>query len=193
MIIMMNTVIRMVVIKIITYMGCSTESRQMVYITNVVFVCQFFNTGVLPMLCTANLNHQLPTWIVNMFGFNGPISDFNIDWFTNIGDTIVGSLKFNIYFQVCMECGWFSIRLVKRLLDRTGDEDKPTKSGSIYQYVNKFAGPQYFMHYKYSSIMNVIYLTMMFGPAMPILFPICFATLLVQYTLEISMLHYVFK
>ena len=34
---------------------------------------------------------------------------------------------------------------------------------------------------------------MMFGPAMPILFPICFATLLVWYTLETFMLHYVFK
>jgi hypothetical protein len=54
-IIMLNYVIRVVVIKIINFIRCSTESTQMIYITNMVFICQFFNTGVLPMLCTANL------------------------------------------------------------------------------------------------------------------------------------------
>ena len=131
-IIMLNTVIRMVVIKIITKMGCATESAQMVYITNVVFVCQFFNTGILPMLCTANLNHQLPSWLVNSLGLNGPISDFNMNWFTNIGDTIVGSLKFNIVMPVCMEMGWWSLRFVTRLMDGISTtEENPTKSGSI--------------------------------------------------------------
>jgi hypothetical protein len=41
--------------------------------------------------------------------------------------------------------------------------------------------------------MNSVYLTMMFGPAMPILFPICAATLMVLYILEIGMLHYVYR
>jgi hypothetical protein len=122
MIIFLNTVIRMVVIKIITMMGCSTESSQMVYITNVVFVCQFFNTGILPMLCTANLNHQLPGWMVKSLGLKGPIADFNMNWFTNIGDTIVGSLKFNIVYPVVMEVGWFSKRLLFRILDTMGTE-----------------------------------------------------------------------
>lgn len=60
----LNYVIKVVVIKVISYMGCSTETTQTVYITNVVFICQFFNTGVLPMLCTANLENLLPTRIV---------------------------------------------------------------------------------------------------------------------------------
>jgi len=49
------------------------------------------------------------------------------------------------------------------------------------------------MQDKYSEIMNVVYLTMIFGPAMPILFPICFGTLMTMYSVEIFMLHYVFK
>ena len=131
-----------------------------------------------------------------MLGLTGP--DFNADWFTNIGNTIVGSLIVNIYFPLIMGAFWFLVRKHKRNLDKTGryeteDLGEPTKSGTIYQYINKHAGPQYFMHFKYSSIMNVIYLTMMFGPAMPVLFPICFGTLLILYILEIYMLHYVFK
>lgn len=54
-IIIINFVIRTVVSLIMAYCGCDTESIKLQFITNVVFVCQFFNTGVLPMLCTANL------------------------------------------------------------------------------------------------------------------------------------------
>lgn len=58
--------------------------------------------------------------------------------------------------------------------------------------MNKFNGPVYYMHYKYSSIMNITFLTMMFGPGMPILFPIAFMSVLVLYSLEIFMLYYVY-
>mmetsp|Transcript_8384 Transcript_8384/g.14010 ORF Transcript_8384/g.14010 Transcript_8384/m.14010 type:complete len:683 (+) Transcript_8384:250-2298(+) len=54
-IIIFNYVIRVVVIKLINLVGCSTESTQMKYITDCVFACQFFNTGFLLMLCNANL------------------------------------------------------------------------------------------------------------------------------------------
>lgn len=49
------------------------------------------------------------------------------------------------------------------------------------------------MHYKYSSIMNIVFLTMMFGPGLPILFPIAAASLCVLFVLEKTMLYYVFK
>jgi hypothetical protein len=54
-IIIINFVIRTIVSLIMAYCGCDTESIKLQFVTNVVFVCQFFNTGVLPMLCTANL------------------------------------------------------------------------------------------------------------------------------------------
>jgi hypothetical protein len=55
MIIIINFVIRTVVSLIMAFCGCDTESIKLQFVTNVVFICQFFNTGVLPMLCTANL------------------------------------------------------------------------------------------------------------------------------------------
>lgn len=55
-IIIINFVIRTVVSLIMAFCGCDTESIKLMFVTNVVFVCQFFNTGVLPMLCTANLS-----------------------------------------------------------------------------------------------------------------------------------------
>ncbi len=51
----------------------------------------------------------------------------------------------------------------------------------------------YFMHYKYSSIMNIIFITFTFGAGLPLLFPIAAVSLLVIYSLEMFMLHYVYK
>jgi len=57
-IIVLNTVIRMIVIASINWVGCDDESNQMRHITNVVFLCQWFNTGWLLMLCNANMDGQ---------------------------------------------------------------------------------------------------------------------------------------
>ena len=192
-IIIINFVIRTACIFIISKVGCSTESTEMIYTTNVVFICTFFNTGILPMLCTANLEHQLPAWLVNSLNLKGDSSDFNQNWFTNIGDTIVGSMKFNIYFPVAMEVMWFTMRFVKRYRDKSGIESHPSKSKSLQQFVNVWSGPQFFIHYKYSSIMNITFITMMFGPGMPTLFLYAALSLLVMYLLENYMLYYVYK
>jgi hypothetical protein len=72
----------------------------MVYSTNLIFICQFINTGILPTLCSANLEHQLPDLIVQAFGFTGKLDDFDENWFVTIGDTITSSLVINIIFPV---------------------------------------------------------------------------------------------
>jgi hypothetical protein len=82
------------------------------------------------MLCTANLSGQIPEKFVNMFNFKGADSDFNNDWFANIGDTIVGSMVFNVYFPVCMEILYFGIRSIKRIRDRASP---PTINGITYK------------------------------------------------------------
>lgn len=77
----------------------------MTYITNAVFICIFFNTGFLVMLCNANLEDQ------GFAFFNGNDSDFNTNWFTSQGETIVGSMVFNIWFPFMMEVGYKCMRL----------------------------------------------------------------------------------
>jgi len=54
-IIVINTVIRMIVIKIIDLVGCDTQSREMSFVTLAVFLCTFFNTGFLLMIVNANM------------------------------------------------------------------------------------------------------------------------------------------
>jgi len=103
-------------------------------------------------------------------------------------------MVFNIWFPFAMEFGNYSMRLGYRILDYLGTEEgKNTTKTNIQQYINLHAGPKYYMHYKYSSIMNIVFITMMFGAAMPILFPIAAVSLSCFFCLEKFMIYYVYQ
>lgn len=40
------------------------------------------------------------------------------------------------------------------------------------QYIALYSGNDYVMHFKYSSVLNVVFITMMYGVGMPLLFPL---------------------
>ena len=51
-----------------------------------------------------------------------------------------------------------------------------TKKTQVNQYVDLHSGPSYIVYVKYSTILNVAYVTMMYGVGMPALFPIAVVT-----------------
>lgn len=142
------------------------------------------------MIVNANLTEQ---------GFpfpalTGSLSDFNESWFLTMGETITASLIFGIYFPVVLEVINKFRRSLARGLDycRRG-ENTTTKTKTLQEYINLFSGPEYFMHYKYSSILNTTFLAMIYGAGMPVLFPIAGATLGILFMLEKFMIYYVYK
>jgi len=54
-------------------------------------------------------------------------------------------------------------------------------------------GTRQIMHFKYSAILNSVFVTFMFGFGIPILFPICAVTLFVTYLIEQSSFYYSYK
>jgi hypothetical protein len=55
-----------------------------------------------------------------------------------------------------------------------------TSSKTIQQFVDIHCGPEYAIHYRYSSIVKAIIICLMYGPALPILYPITFVTMIVM-------------
>mmetsp|Transcript_8384 Transcript_8384/g.14013 ORF Transcript_8384/g.14013 Transcript_8384/m.14013 type:complete len:164 (+) Transcript_8384:2389-2880(+) len=103
-------------------------------------------------------------------------------------------MVFNIWFPIAMEIGYKGLRTLYRVMDKLNlEEGYNTKCTTIQRYVNIYAGPLYYMHFKYSSIMNIVFITMMFGTGMPILFPVAACSLMVIYLLEKGMLYYAYK
>lgn len=79
----------------------------------------------------------------------------------------------------------FAVPTLKRLLDN-GFSWNPykTKKTSIQNFKAVYTGAEYLIHFKYSDMLNVCYITMMYGLGMPILFPLAAATLISQWLSE---------
>ena len=68
--------------------------------------------------------------------------------------------------------GWI-IPALKRKMDRSfGTDVYQTKKTSMALYKALYSGPNYVIHFKYSGILNITFITMMYGAGLPILFPL---------------------
>lgn len=193
-IVAINFILRTIIIKLIIYIGKDTESEQTRLITNGVFIVQFFNTALLLLMVNANFKDQGDNFMLNGLSARSGQPDFNAQWFSQIGTTLVGAMMFNIYWPVVEFFVFFGMRSTFRLLDRSFSCDKNrTKKTTIQQYVELYSGPVFFIHYKYSSILNITFVTMMYGLGLPILFPVAAFALLTLYCMEKLMLHYAYR
>jgi len=68
-----------------------------------------------------------------------------------------------------------------------------TNKKSLQTYVELYSGPEFFIHFKYSSIINIAFFTLMYGVGLPILFPIASLSYLVLYLVENTLLHYIYR
>ena len=150
----------------------------------VTFYVLFLNTAFLLLLVNANLIEQ-PFLTPFKSESDAPYSDFSMEWFRSTGNLIVSTMIFNLYYPPLEFMMYWGMRLFFRLLDSSCSLKKyKTKSTSIQAYLDVRAGPEYLMHFKYSTILNSVFVTFMFGFGIPILFPIAAVTFLIIYAIE---------
>jgi hypothetical protein len=87
---------------------------------------------------------------------------------------------------------------VKKRIDDCGFKNyikgvRATKKKTIQGYIDTYAGPPFPIHFKYSLMMMITFVTFMYGAGMPILFPIALMTFLVSYVLERILVAYSFQ
>jgi hypothetical protein len=68
-----------------------------------------------------------------------------------------------------------------------------TKLQTIQAFVNLYSGPEYMMHFKYAGMLNIIFVTFMYGLAVPLLFPLSFLFFAVSYMVERICLAYSYR
>lgn len=189
-IVFLNYFLRIIIMEMIKRIGYHTETRETNMIMIFVFIVQFLNTAVIITLINANTNEAgLPLGI-----FNGANSDFNYEWYDEIGSALVSTMLFNAYWPF-IEIGMgVGMQLVYRLLDK-GFSCNPysTKTKSIQQYVNLYSGPDFLIHYKYSRILNIVFVCFMYGLALPWMFIYGLVGLIVTYIVDKILIVYYYK
>lgn len=159
-----------------------------------VFIVQFFNTAILLLIVNANASSSgVP--LIRLLLNDGQYSDFTAAWYNDIGNTLISAMTFNFTWPLIEFAVFYSLRLLFRLKDR-GFNQKDiyrTKTITISSYVDIYSGPEYMIHYKYSSMLNIVFVTFMYGAGLPILFPIALGSLTVLYIMERLLVAYSYK
>ena len=116
--------------------------------------------------------------------FNGQYPDFTFEWYDDVGASLVQTMLINAFSPIIEFGVFYILGVMLRWKDRGFSNDtSKTKKKTIQQYVNLYSGPEYLLHYKYSTIMNIIFVTMMYGTGLPLLFPIALLSLVIYYVL----------
>ena len=144
------------------------------------------------LIVNANLEQQPLT-----FGLKfGNYGDFDSDWFKIVGNVIVGTMQFGTVWPIIDIVLYGCLRFAYRAFDKNfcGFNDPyKTKSTTLQQYIELYSGGGFYMHFKYSTIMNITFTTLMFGFGMPILFPIAILGMAILYVTEKGLLYYSYR
>lgn len=182
-IIAVNLILKNTIISLITWVGEDTNSEQLASITNGVFYAQFFNTGLLLLIVNGNMTEHEPYFITKYIA--GPYYDYVPAWYSDVGMKIVQTMLINSIMPYVTLTTGFLIPKIKQKLDQKFKNDPyVTKKTSMAQYKLLYSGADYLVHFKYAGVLNIIYITMMYGIGMPLLFPIAAFNFFNQYLCE---------
>ncbi|CDW90155.1 UNKNOWN [Stylonychia lemnae] len=189
--VIINIILRTINIKLISLIGYTTESGQTQAVMKSVFFSQFLNTAILLLLVNGNTQQTF----LRFLGLDGQFPDFTLEWYVDIGPALVQTMFIAAIFPAIEFAYGYPMKVAFRLLDSGCKKGGPkkTKKNTIQQYVNLYAGPDHLLHFKYSSVMNVTFVTFMYGLALPLLFPIALLAFLVLYITEKLTITYYYK
>ena len=160
-------------------MGEDTHSVQKASVTNFIFYAQFFNTGFLLLLVNANMNEHRPYELTKHI--DGPFSDYVPEWYDDVGMQIVDMMKINAVMPIInLVVAIVTPKVMQKLDSSIGDVYK-TKATSISAFKGIYGGGEYAIEEMYSETFNAIFITMLYGIGLPILFPLAALRLFLQW------------
>ena len=133
----------------------------------------------------------------NLFG--GLYTDYNAFWYNDVGILIVQTMIFNMVYPAIEFFIYWPIRFLYRSIDqrrcscRLALNIKQTRAKTIKAFEEIYSGPLFDLHWKYAYILNVVYMTFLFGAGLPILFPIALVSLILLYCVSKILLAYSYQ
>ena len=117
----------------------------------------------------------------------------------DISGTLLKTMTIMACFPYAEFCGFYTIKTLLKILDsglymfRKPTDPPRTKKRTHQQYINLYAGPEYSMHFKYSSIMVQVYVSFMYGMFIPMLFFTTLIGITNMYIVERLLLAYYYR
>lgn len=178
---------------LISWIGYASETEKLSKITSFTFYMLFFNTAFLLLMVNADMSEQPFSFGLTM----GSYADFNALWWKAIGNALLSTMLINSIFPIVeFFMYWGLLRFPFRWMDKSwscSTDPEKTRKTSITSYIDCYAGPEFLMHFKYSSILNIIFVTFMYGLGLPMLFPYAVLALSVLWFSEEMLFYYSYR
>jgi hypothetical protein len=195
MIVGVNFVLRIILVDLIKSLRLRTVTAETNYTMVSIFVGQFVNTAVLLTLNSANFK--------DIDGGNGPLSwifmvgnltDFDVDWYRSVGAIIMKTMFMTALWPLIEFVMFYSIMNFSRCLDRGFSSDTfITGMPTVQAYIDLYAGPEYLIHYRYSTILLNIGVAFLYGTGMPYLYVCALLAFIILYLNERLLVCYYYR
>lgn len=193
-IIAFNYILREVGIKLIGMLHLPNEGKQSNAVMLLIFFVTFINTGFVVVLASASFTEfDTEDTFASIFNKRG-FTDFSVDWYSLTGVMLIATMIKNSYFPIVEFMGFSMLGKFKRLLDRGFSNNVyNSKKKSVPAYVDLYSGPKYAIHFRYSALLTFVSLALVYGTAMPLVFPISVLGYLVYWFNERLLITYYYR
>jgi len=142
------------------------------------FVGQFLNTGVILLLVNARLTENNKVW-------QGKFSDITSLWYSNVGSTLLSTMFINVFSVPAIKFVEVIFNLFARCFDRgCGFNAKKTKKKTQASYESLYSGPEFYVDTRYSQILTLIFVCLLYSGGMPFLYLTSFIQLVLSYFVD---------
>jgi hypothetical protein len=135
------------------------------------------------MLANANLGQAHLGFLGKVFHYMYP--DFTSKWYYKVGWSLTETMIINaVYPFIDFGIGW-ATKNFARWRDRgyTKDEYK-TRQSNIAEYIELYCGEEYLIHAKYAMMLNITFVSFMYGVGLPIMYPIAALSMFILYSVD---------
>lgn len=171
-------VLRTVFIKLIAGVGENKLTKQANSTMISILIVSFFNTGLVYLIASSDFSELSGD---DSGFFRGVYTDITAQWYLDIGTLIAETTAINIVAPLIEFFFFWCIRHLKRVIDQRSlcpCDNTKTRAKTIVNFETIYSGPAFFVHYRLAFIINIVFLAFLYGPAMPVLFPIALAGLI---------------
>ncbi|OQS03994.1 hypothetical protein THRCLA_03726 [Thraustotheca clavata] len=167
-----------------------TLSEVIVAIVSKIFIAQFFNTALIVIFLNANLSgvSSYPATgysIATLSLLNGKYADFSIDWYNDVGVSLMLTMFINVVSPQIGVFVTYVILEIRRWIDRGCSFDYSyTRQETQRDLEALYRGPEFDLATRYAQIINTIFITLMvsiFSSGMPLMLFIGLVSVIVVY------------
>lgn len=170
-------ILRTIFIKLILFTKQTRNSDIASYTMYTILIASFFNAGILYIIAPWSFAEQ---GVKDGDFFSGIYTDFTSQWFQNIGSMVAQTTAIGLIFPILEALVFLGLRILTRCLDQKSCcpcNMKNTRVTTIQKFEAIYSGPLFFAHYRLAGLINLVFIAFLYGPGIPMMFPITLAGL----------------